>query len=651
MQNNKRKKENFNKESIADEIRIWERSSISLVDIRHRIIRPEEGIKGYRVPSNMFLYTGGGKAEIILDGKSYMSERFGIFHGGKGTEVSIRPMCDLLEYYMVLYRSGEPPFYKREFIRMLEKIDPFKQQYGFSPTNPIFFMEQLRKMYEYWKFPEPLELFYEKTAFYQLVYEIYKELNTGNIHVFQPDVVAMAKGYMDEHYGEQISIQLLCNLLNISRSHFHKIFTEQTGKSPKDYLINKRLSAVKKYLSQTDYTLKEIAPMCGFSDEFILMRTFRKHLKMTTREYKDISTYEQRHQVMESDPPFPYNEESLVSLSKLNMEGVCSMFKQIKSKTVIVAALSLMLLLTACNSTIGTERFSQEPQSVTVQTPEAEIEETRVINTVLGDVEVPSNPKRVIVDYIVGDIAALGIVPVGISKVEDRGVGTAFEEGIKEAAVVGEWELDPESVMALEPDLIILSFSDNQYEDLSKIAPTVYVPYGSMTTKERITYLGEVLNHQEKAQDVLNDFEKKVDQAKKKLQEVGLEKNSLTILQSDEGGGNYVAGSKHAVGVLVYNELGLIPPEKVKKEIIDADKYWGNPSLEVLDAYCGDYLVHLGEIPESLKSNHIWNLIPAVENRRIISVDTRLSWYTDILSAESIIDLLVDNLINMSVSQ
>jgi iron complex transport system substrate-binding protein len=633
-------------DNLTNAVRIWERSAISLIDIRHCLISQEEPLKEYRLPVSTFLWVSGGKAEVTLNNTSYHLERFGIFHGGKGTLLSILPLCDWLEYYLVLYKEREVPFYKKELIQLIKKVNPFQLQYGFSPDNPIFFAEQFCRMYENWKTSAVLNLFYGKGALYQLVYEIFKEFESDAIRVFQPDGTAMAKRFLEEHYGEQVLMQDISHTLGISISHLRSTFKGRYGVSPQEYLNKVRIDASKEYLRSTDYRLKEIAEYVGFYDEFHMSRLFKKLTGMSPQAYKAKFTYPTGETYMENDSFLSYNEESLVRVGKL-FEGEFNMLRNRKNKAMLATALSMLLLLTACGTKIPENNntatiASPSVTSEAVDTTES-TETTRIITTVKGDVEVPANPQRVIVHYLIGDASSLGIVPVGVSQVLP---GAVFEESIKEATDLGSWDFELESVMALEPDLII-SVNEGQYEDLSKIAPTVYVPYGTMTTEERITFLGEVLNRQEEAKQALTDYQTKVEAGRTKLKEAGLDNVSVTILQARDDG-NSVAGSKHALGVIAYNELGLLPTETVQKEIIDKDEYWAAPSMEVLADYCGDYIIHLGEVPEAISSNEVWKSIPAVKDGRVVVADTALTYYTDILSSSTLVDTLVDSLIKAS---
>ncbi len=638
---------NFTQKEIAAAIQIWNRAAVSLLDIRHNLISPGDPLLRYRMPASTFVYAGG-KAEISLNDTTYGVERLGLFHGGKGTELSIRPVGGWLEYYMVLYKAAEPPVHKKEYLRLLEQVNPFGQLYGFAPDNPLFFAEQLRRMYEKWNGPTPLNLFYGKSAFYQLVYEIYEELDKGRVSIFEPDMIALAQRYLDENYGEAVSIQNMREVLGISNSHFHRLFTARTGQSPQEYLISRRLDATKQYLSDTDCTLREIAAKCGFSDELSLMRMFRKHVHMSTTEYRDICASQMGYLPIDNILPFPYNEKGQVSLDELKGKGGTFMLKQMRSKAVIAAALSLMLMLSACSTTpANTGGADSAPTSATTsEVTETEVTEpveegTRTISTVMGDVELSMNPKRIIVQYLMGDLVALNVIPVGISTVNE---GAVYERELANVTVVGIWEFEPESIMELEPDLIILA-SDTQYDDMSKIAPTVLVPYGSMTTEERLTFLGEVLNRPDEAKAALAQYEAAVSEGKVKLVEAGLSDITVSAMQvTDEL--ISVAGNKHALGTVLYDELGLKAPKAVQTDIIDAGEYWGGPSMEVLSNYCGDYVFHLGNISDSISGNAVWKSIPAVNQGNVMVMNSALTYYTDISSATAMVNNVVEQLLN-----
>lgn len=425
--------------------------------------------------------------------------------------------------------------------------------------------------------------------------------------------------------------------------------------SLQEYLIQRRIEAACHDLKHTEATIKEIATGSGFTDEKNLFRMFKKYYKMTPSDYRKINALSMQVDGIDNDSHFLYYERELAVLVQSYREGESTMFGKVRSKEMILAAtMSLMLLLSACasgtpsnnggtvNSNPAQTQQTTQPEVSETNASEA-VSQTRTISTVKGDVKVPNNPQRVVVDYLVGDVVALGVTPLGVARAARDGKEAVFANQITDSIKIA---MEPEDVMTLEPDLIILAWGDENYEDLSKIAPTIYVPYGDMTTEERIHFIGDVLNKQEEAKAVLSAYAGKIEEAKLALQNAGLSDVTITMGEfSDKS--NYIAGAKHAVGELVYDGLKMKAPSKVQTDIIDTDKYWGDISMEVLAAYIGDYLIAIGDT-EVPTDNAVWKSLPAVQHNRIISVGTSLSWSTDIMTSSALIDHIVNQLLAMA---
>lgn len=634
------------KEFLSYALRIWEKSAISFIDIRRKQFSAKSPFSRYVMPSSMFICTNGSRGEVVLDNISYRAEGVGIFHGGKGTELSIQPICGELECYMVLYKEREVPFYKKELSGLRKTVNPFRQQYGFLSDNPVFFMEQLRRMYECWKEPTPLHLFYEKTAFYQFVYEIYKELDKGNIHIFQPDLVAMAKRYLDEHYNETISIHSVSAILGISESHLRRSFKKQYGKSPQEYLTNIRLEAAKKLLVNENYPVFSVAAACGFSDEYNFSRYFSKNVGVSPSEFRAKTSNDGSDFNMDYSFLLPYNKESLVSQSKLKEEGVTIMLKRMKNKAVIAAALSV-LLLSACQ-TDTTANSSTEPvqQEAEVQVPEAAEEETRTIKTIMGDVEVPANPKRIVSYYISGDVYAFGIEPIGIDSAYE---GAGFADLVSKAEIVNFEE--KEEVMALEPDLIILPH-DYYYEDMSKIAPTVIVPYSDMSMEEKITFLGEILNQEEKAKEIIEEYKAVIAENKQAVSEAGITDKTVSVFEGGLEGMRVHGPSYIGAPSILYDSLGFRAREKTEKEILEQGESGSTLSLEVLPEYAGDIIVQfIWEGMDDMSTSEVWMSLDAVKNGRLIEIPFSMAHYPDVLSQMNQIEYLADSLLALQAEE
>jgi len=646
---------NFTKEMIDKAVRLWTRSSISLIDVRYKLIHPDKPIQSYRMPTSMLVYTCGGTANVKLDQTLYQSERFGIFHGGKGTEISIHPVSSSVETYMVLYRAETPPFYKREIYRLLEQINPFIQTYGFSPGNPTFFMEKFLNMKNHWNRESVLNQFYSKIILYQIVYEIYNELEKGDILYCQPDYVVIVKQYLEQHYSESVSIQQLIEMLPISRSQLIRLFKKREHKSPQELLNEKRLDSAKWHLQYTNATIQV---GCGFVDGLNLIRMFKKYNHMTPSEYRIKMITDKDINDIDNDYQPQYNERELYKLVKSKGNEELLMLGKTRNKEIIfAAALSLMLLLSGCTSNApvnkGATGSQSETQTQTTSNAEAKgMPQTRIVNTLKGDVEVPVNPQRVVVLYLMGDLLALGIKPVGISTLVGEG-DAAIASELDGITTLGDGQPSPEAVLALNPDLIIVT-TDEIYDKLHKIAPTLYIPY-DLPVEERMDILGKAFGKEDQAKELLDNFYNKVELSKQKLQQAGILDKTVTVMESNKGSMAVMVGMGYGRGSqIIYQYLGMKAPEIVQQKIETSknDATSMDVSYEVLTQYAGDYVFRSAfEGMEDLSDNQIWNNIPAVKDGRLIDMSFGLFFYNDIFSLDKQLDFVVDSLLSSVESE
>jgi len=264
---------------------------------------------------------------------------------------------------------------------------------------------------------------------------------------------------------------------------------------------------------------------------------------------------------------------------------------------------------------------------------------TRTVKTIKGDVEVPANPKRIVVNFYQGDLLALGVKPIATEKAEGE---VAFKNELDDVATIDKWE--PEEVMALEPDLIIV-IDEEQYEKLHKIAPTILVPFTEMSAKERLTLIGDAVGKQEEAKKLLNDFDKKIEESKQKLEKAGIMDKTFTLLENNSGK-VWVFGNKWGRGGEVfYDYLDLKAPDIIEKEIIDGDQY-RELSLEALPEYCGDFIIKsVWDEKDNLKDNNLWKNISAVKEDRVITTNAELYYYMDIYSMNAQLDIFVNDIL------
>lgn len=110
----------------------------------------------------------------------------------------------------------------------------------------------------------------------------------------ETDSIRGITSYIDAHIGEQIKVEDLADMCNMSYSYFAKNFKQYYGRSCKEYIEFIRISKVEDLLLFTDFDLSYISQETGFSDSSHLIKIFRKWRGMTPKQFK------KNHSVAES---------------------------------------------------------------------------------------------------------------------------------------------------------------------------------------------------------------------------------------------------------------------------------------------------------------------------------------------------------------
>ena len=101
-----------------------------------------------------------------------------------------------------------------------------------------------------------------------------------------PRVSITVRQYIDNHFKENITLDMLAELSHVSKYHMVHVFTEEYGISPINYLISKRIEEGKQLLQRTDYSLSLIGRTLGFSSPSYFSQAFKKQVHCTPMEYR-----------------------------------------------------------------------------------------------------------------------------------------------------------------------------------------------------------------------------------------------------------------------------------------------------------------------------------------------------------------------------
>ena len=117
----------------------------------------------------------------------------------------------------------------------------------------------------------------------------------------QSIIVVRAIQYMEEAVNTNLKIKALAEKLNVSLEYFIRLFRREVHTTPHRYFNHLKISAATGYLTATDKSIKEIADILGFDNQFSFSAVFKKYVGIPPSAYRNI--YFQKKDLVVFDDP------------------------------------------------------------------------------------------------------------------------------------------------------------------------------------------------------------------------------------------------------------------------------------------------------------------------------------------------------------
>jgi len=221
--------------------------------------------------------------------------------------------------------------------------------------------------------------------------------------------------------------------------------------------------------------------------------------------------------------------------------------------TSLVAA--LFLVLAGCGGTQQEENKKEQGNGAKSG--------SYTVEHAMGKAEIKGTPERVVILTNEGTEAllALGVKPVGAVK---SWLGDPWYDHIKEqmegvTEVGTESEPNLEAIAALQPDLIIGNKlrQEKVYEQLNQIAPTVFSETLKGDWKENFMLYAKAVNKEEKGNEVMEEYNKRIEELKGKLGDQLNQKVSIVRFLA----GDVRIYHKDSFSGVILEQLGFARPE------------------------------------------------------------------------------------------
>ncbi|MFX3635387.1 MAG: ABC transporter substrate-binding protein [Candidatus Pristimantibacillus sp.] len=322
----------------------------------------------------------------------------------------------------------------------------------------------------------------------------------------------------------------------------------------------------------------------------------------------------------------------------------------------LLAMVLCIIMLTACGSNskvaneskIENKASASQAESTTPAAEEKNIEsaETRVVKDELNhEITIPTKPLKVFAPYMEDSLISLGVKPVAQWANGDKGQEYLQDQlqDVPMANFAGGLPPSPEVIMSFEPDLIILHTShyaeNGVYENYSKIAPTYVFSNAAGDLKNSIMKLGVLLGKADEAEQALQAYQQKIEEAKAELAPVIEGKNAALI--NFNGKGMYLIGGNYFGGYVLSHELGI-----GKSKLVETENS-ADVSLEIVPEIDADYIFTINyagtgtTFMKELTESPIWKMLPAYKDGHVYEVSDKYWTGSGLIAYGKIIDDVV----------
>lgn len=100
--------------------------------------------------------------------------------------------------------------------------------------------------------------------------------------------VLLARQYVSEHPSGDCSLQEVADFVGLSPTYLSVIFSEETGMTFKDFVVNTKIAKAKQLLIHTDDKINVISEKVGYKDAKYFSRVFEKKVNLKPAQYRKI---------------------------------------------------------------------------------------------------------------------------------------------------------------------------------------------------------------------------------------------------------------------------------------------------------------------------------------------------------------------------
>ncbi len=174
-----------------------------------------------------------------------------------------------------------PREYRISMMRLMNNLLTIKQEAGISfeqiDAHHASLYEELLAL----QMSEEIEEWFKNRLILPLI-QVFDDREGSQYQNLSEQIVDLIHNY----YDTDITLEECASKLHYNANYLSSVFKKETGSTFSEYLSNYRLLTAKKWLLETDMTVREIADKLRYTNPQNFIRSFRKQEDMTPGQYR-----------------------------------------------------------------------------------------------------------------------------------------------------------------------------------------------------------------------------------------------------------------------------------------------------------------------------------------------------------------------------
>ncbi|WP_198508022.1 AraC family transcriptional regulator [Bacillus sp. FJAT-42315] len=232
-------------------------------------------LKQQLVFSYALIVVTNGEIELSLDVQTYRLEKNTLFVCKPNETFVTTPMTENAELYVVYFDVYEESQNGRALTAMTD-AQPLLYSGKISLPEDDKLLAICSSLHKGRHSQRRLSSLYCELMCLRLIYYIHHMAQMKPDHTCS--AIDRAKQYIEVHYMENLTIDRLAQMAELSPKYFSDLFKKKFGKSVMKYVSELRMQEAKRLMGTAQLSIRDIAHQVGYSDEFYFSRKFKKEV-------------------------------------------------------------------------------------------------------------------------------------------------------------------------------------------------------------------------------------------------------------------------------------------------------------------------------------------------------------------------------------